>query len=276
MENRHRKGSDCVKRILVAALSAIMLFSSSMAANVTIDGKNFDGAKLIGSVTYVPIKAFCKDVSDLEVVWDGENRVANVIMDDSIVSAKIGDKFLENRERYIYSGYENVIIDNKTYVPIRSIGKILETEIGWDFATKTAVVKTGSETFLPGNEFYNQEDLYWLSKIISAESAGEKLEGKIAVGNVVLNRVKSDEYPNTIYEVIFDTKDGVQFTPVLNGTINNEPTKESVIAAKICLEDYKLSNQNILFFLNPQISTSTWVPDNRDFVMTIGRHDFYA
>ena len=100
--------------------------------------------------------------------------------------------------------------------------------------------------------------------------------GKIAVGNVVLNRVENAEYPSSVYGVIFDDKGGVQFTPVANGTIENEPSEESVMAAKICLENYKLSHHNILFFLNPQISTSTWIPDNRDFIMTIGRHDFYA
>ena len=123
---------------------------------------------------------------------------------------------------------------------------------------------------------YNDSDIYWLSRIIEAESKGEPMEGKIAVGNVVLNRVVNEEYPNSIREVIFDKENGVQFTPVANGTIYNTPTEESVMAAKICLENYKLSNRNILFFLNPEISTSTWVPDNRDFVMTIGRHDFYA
>ncbi len=265
-----------MKRFLIGALSALMLFSGSMAANVTIDGKTFDGAKLISSVTYVPVKGFSKSISDYEVVWNNENKVATVITDNSKADARIGEKFLESGGRYIYSGNENIIIDGSTYVPIRSIAKILGAEIRWDEKTKTAVVETGGEEFIPGEEFYNNDDLYWLSKIISAESAGESLEGKIAVGNVVLNRVRSDEYPNSIYEVIFDKKNGVQFTPVANGTINNEPTEESVMAAKICLENYKLSNRNILFFLNPEISTSTWVPDNRDFVMTIGRHDFYA
>lgn len=82
---------------------------------------------------------------------------------------------------------------------------------------------------------YTDEDLYWLSRIISAESQGEPLEGQIAVGNVVLNRVASDQFPNTIRAVVFDTNNGVQFEPLSNGTLYNAPTAQSVAAAKLVL-----------------------------------------
>ncbi len=270
------KGSGYMKRFIIGLLTVAMLFVSAAAANVKVDGENFAGAKLIDSVTYVPIRGFGNVMSDCEVLWDNGSRTATVTFSESLMSARIGERYLECDGRYIYSGNVNKIIDGSTYVPLRSVAKIFGAEVSWDATAKTALVKRGGEAFVSGDEFYNKDDLYWLSKIISAESAGEPLIGKIAVGNVVLNRVRNEEYPNSIYEVIFDQKDGVQFTPVANGTINNEPTEESIMAAKICLEEYRLSNHNILFFLNPQISTSTWVPDNRDFVMTIGRHDFYA
>ena len=101
------------------------------------------------------------------------------------------------------------------------------------------------------------------------------MEGQIAVGNVVLNRVRSEQFPNTIYEVIFDRAYGVQFTPTANGTIYCEPDEEAIIAAKLCLEGYTLS-EGILYFLNPALSSNFWVPNNRDYVMTIAGHDFYS
>lgn len=265
-----------MKRLIAGAISALMLFGTAYASNIKIDGKEFDEGKLIDSVTYVPIRSFSENFAKCNVMWEGETRTATVENDDVVMSARIGDGYLQAKERYIYSGNENKIIDGKTYVPIRSIAKVFGADVLWDAETRSVSVSLGEDEFLSADEFYNEDDLFWLSKIISAESAGESLEGKIAVGNVVLNRVESREYPDTIYEVIFDIKNGVQFTPVLNGTINNEATEESKIAAKICLENYRLTKENILFFLNPQISTSTWVPDNRDFVFTIGRHDFYA
>jgi N-acetylmuramoyl-L-alanine amidase len=102
---------------------------------------------------------------------------------------------------------------------------------------------------------YNADELYWLSRIIEAEAGGELLEGKIAVGNVVLNRVADKRYPNSIYGVIFDFKNGIQFTPAYTGTIYNKPSQDSIIAAKMCLEGYEIV-PGVLFFFNPRIATS--------------------
>ncbi len=101
------------------------------------------------------------------------------------------------------------------------------------------------------------------------------MKGKILVGNVVLNRVVSEEFPSTIYDVIFDCKYGVQFTPVANGTVYNEPNADSVAAAKICLDDYYISRE-ALYFLNPRIATNFWIPQNCTFIMSVGGHDFYS
>jgi N-acetylmuramoyl-L-alanine amidase len=110
--------------------------------------------------------------------------------------------------------------------------------------------------------------------IIEAEAGGEILEGKIAVGNVVLNRVADKRYPNTIYGVIFDFKNGIQFTPAYTGTIYNTPSAESIAAAKMCLEGYEIID-GVLFFFNPRIATTDWISKNRPFAGRIGLHDFY-
>lgn len=249
---------------------------STCAANVSIDGEIFSGGKLIGSVTYVPLRAFCDEVSDCDINWDANKREATVNAGEVSLSAKISDMYIESKGRYLYSGNENILINGTTYVPVRSIAKVFGAKVEWDANTRTAIIRTNSAEFESADEFYNGNDLYWLAKIISAESEGEPLLGKIAVGNVVLNRVENPEYPDNIHDVIFDTKGGVQFTPVLNGTINNTPTDESIMAAKICLEDFKVTDRDVLFFLNPTISQSFWITDNREFVMTVGKHDFYA
>ena len=100
------------------------------------------------------------------------------------------------------------------------------------------------------------------------------MKGKIAVGNVVLNRVRSSAYPGTIYGVIFDNRYGIQFAPVANGTIYNTPTVDSIIAAKICLEGYSLSS-DILYFVNPQKAPNSWIANNRPYSFTIGNHAFF-
>ncbi|MBQ2742429.1 MAG: cell wall hydrolase [Oscillospiraceae bacterium] len=265
-----------MKKILIFMLSLILLAQMSFAANVTIDGENLEGARLINSVTYVPMRTFAEAFDEVEVAWNNNTKTATVKQQEAETGATIGRGYIESRGRVLYSGNENLIIDGSTYIPVRPLAKALGASVTWDNATKTAEVRSGAEKLLSADEFYNASDLYWLAKIINAESEGESLTGKLAVGNVVLNRVESPEFPNNVYDVVFDKKGGVQFTPVANGSIHKEPGWESYLAAKICLESYKVTDKNILFFLNPAISTSTWVPNNRDFVMSVGNHDFYA
>jgi N-acetylmuramoyl-L-alanine amidase len=121
---------------------------------------------------------------------------------------------------------------------------------------------------------YSENDLYWLSRIIHAEASGEPFDGKVAVGNVVLNRVRSKNYPNTVYGVIFDKKHGVQYQPTINGAIYNSPSSESMKAAKAAVN----GNNNVgksMFFFNPKKSTSNWISKNRTYYTTIGNHKFY-
>lgn len=265
-----------IKKIAVLLMAVALLVSFATAANVTIDGERFEGARIVDSVTYVPLRAYCGEFSGNEISWDNDLRLATITSDELLAGVKIGDCYIEANGRIVYSGKENIIIDGSTYIPIRSISKVLGATVDWDNETKTAIVVRDGESFESADSFYNSSDLYWLSKIINAESEGEPLEGKIAVGNVVLNRVRNPEFPDNVYDVVFDRKGGVQFTPVANGAIYNQPNDESILAAKICLEDYNLTSREILFFLNPETSVSAWIPNNRDFVVSIGRHDFYA
>ena len=121
---------------------------------------------------------------------------------------------------------------------------------------------------------YTEEDLYWLSRIISAESRGESLLGQVAVGNVVLNRVASDRFPDTVKSVVFDRKDAVQFEPVANGTIYGEPTAQSVLAARLALNGTSVVG-GCLYFFNPAWSQGLWVRQNCVYYGTIGCHAFY-
>lgn len=156
---------------------------------------------------------------------------------------------------------------------MRVLAEALGATVDWNPATGVVSVNGGgSATTQPD---YNREDkLYWLSRIISAESRGEPLEGQIAVGNVVLNRVDSPDFPDTIYGVIFDDRWGGQFTPVRNGTIYQEPTEQSIQAAKLCLEGVNVAKDS-LYFLAPALTNNHWIMENRTHVMTIGAHWFY-
>lgn len=191
------------------------------------------------------------------------------------ISVAAGDNYITVSGRYL-GGAENLIIDGALFIPIRSIAEVYGAAVNWDDATRSVGLTTDRNyQFESGDSYYRDDEVYWLSHIISAESAGEPMTGKILVGNVVQNRVNDDNFPNTIYGVIFDSKFGVQFTPTANGTIYNKPTAESIIAAKIVLDGYTLSKE-ALYFLNPAIATSSWIIENRSYVTTVGNHDFYS
>ncbi|MBM7853970.1 N-acetylmuramoyl-L-alanine amidase [Desulfohalotomaculum tongense] len=119
------------------------------------------------------------------------------------------------------------------------------------------------------------DEVYWLARIIHAEAEAEPFVGKVAVGNVILNRVNSSKFPNTIYGVIFDKQYGrTQFSPVIDGRIYNTPGDESIKAAKAALKGYRPVG-SALYFLNPKKSQNFWIVKNRKYMTTIGKHDFY-
>lgn len=122
---------------------------------------------------------------------------------------------------------------------------------------------------------YSSDDLYWLARIIEAEAGGEPYEGKVAVGNVILNRVKSKDFPNTVYNVIFEYFGNIpQFSPVQEGTIYNTPSKDSMNAAKDAINGSKPVG-NATYFFNPKKASGSWITKNKAYVSTIGGHAFY-
>ncbi|WP_052329952.1 cell wall hydrolase [Thermicanus aegyptius] len=116
----------------------------------------------------------------------------------------------------------------------------------------------------------NQTEVMLLARLIHAEAGNQPYEGKIAVANVVLNRVKSPDFPNTIKDVIFQKG---QFTPVANKKINNTPTEEDIKAAKEALEGVVVL-EDALYFENSK-NKNNWIKKNREFITRIGEHNFY-
>lgn len=280
MEKKNKR----ISRALTFLVLFTMMFTLGVATveaaspatvTVSIDGTGFrGGVRFKEETTMVAIRAFSEAMGECEIGWNDATKTATVTAKNLTVTATAGSHYIEANGRYLYSPTAIYIEDGTMYLPIRILAKAFDATVGWNGANYSVTVTRGSGAITPGSEFYASDEVYWLSRIISAESAGQPLEGQIAVGNVVLNRVAHPGYPNTIYGVIFDRKYGTQFQPVSNGTIYRQPKAESVIAAKICLEGYTVSDK-ILFFYNPRISTSNWIGRTREFFRVIGDHWFY-
>jgi N-acetylmuramoyl-L-alanine amidase len=116
-----------------------------------------------------------------------------------------------------------------------------------------------------------EKDLF--ARLVEAEAKGESYEGKVAVATVVLNRVDSPEFPNTINDVINEVVgDAYAFSPVQNGEINKPASDEANQAVEEALTRQDRLNDSIYFY-NPEIATDKWIT-SREVVKTIGNHVF--
>lgn len=116
---------------------------------------------------------------------------------------------------------------------------------------------------------YTSSDLYLLAKCIYAEARGESYTGQVAVGAVVLNRVASSQFPNTVSGVIYQRH---AFTAVSDGQINLEPDKTAMNAAQDAMNGWD-PTYGCLYYYNPAVATSSWI-FGRQTVTTIGKHVF--
>lgn len=114
-------------------------------------------------------------------------------------------------------------------------------------------------------------DVQLLARAINGEARGEPYEGQVAVGAVILNRVKASNFPNTISGVIYQPG---AFTAVSDGQINValEDSATVVKAARDALNGWDPSGGAIYYF-NPNTATNSWIW-SRPLIKTIGKHRF--
>lgn len=116
---------------------------------------------------------------------------------------------------------------------------------------------------------YSANEIDLLARLVRAEAQSEPFSGKVAVANVVLNRVASSQFPNTIQGVIYQAG---QFSPVTNGSINRPADAESVEAVRQALNGTNHAG-GALFFYNPHTASSRWL-DSKPTLTAIGNHAF--
>lgn len=114
-------------------------------------------------------------------------------------------------------------------------------------------------------------DIQLMARAINGEARGEPYEGQVAVGAVILNRVKSSQFPNTIAGVIYQSG---AFTAVADGQINKTIAEGSTVykAAQDAMNGWDPTGGCIYYF-NPSTATNKWIW-SRPLVKTIGKHRF--
>ena len=124
------------------------------------------------------------------------------------------------------------------------------------------------------------EDYDALLRLVEAEASGEDIKGKMLVANVVLNRVKSSSFPDTVKEVIYQKENGrAQFSPVATGKIDRVSVSGETVEAVervLCGED---ESAGALYFVAPAYASAenrSWFENNLTLLFSYKGHQFYA
>lgn len=261
--------------IPAAAAASPFELAENTESSLLIDGEYAPAAVAMtrqDGVTYVALSAMAQAIDkEAQISWNGASGAVTVTTAKLSLIAEVGQVYLEANGRYIYLPDTVQMVQGRVTVPLWAVAKAFDAKIGWDSANGIVTVVRGSGGILSGDLFYNQNDLFWLSRIIYAESGNQPLEGKMAVGNVVMNRVASPIYPNSIEGVLAQKN---QFTTYKSGALaGRSPNPSSVIAAKLVLDNGIVKEtQGALYF---DSNTNSWAARNKECVAVIGNHKFY-
>ena len=197
----------------------------------------------------------------------------------AVINAKSSSKDIKLVQQKLknwgyYTGSVDGIYGSKTKAAVIKFQRNNKLSVDGIIGNKTLKAMGITESMLSGgssqtSSSISNQDLYLLAKLINAEARGESYKGQVAVGAVVLNRVKSSSFPNTISGVIYQP---YAFTCVSDGQINYSPSQSAISAAKDALNGWDPSN-GCIYYYNPKIATSKWIY-SRPTVITIGNHVF--
>ena len=185
-----------------------------------------------------------------------------------------GNEVRQIQEKLKRWGYYNGAVDgiygSKTLSAVKSFQRKNGLTVDGIAGSKTlsAMGITGSSNNSTGTNS-NSNNVTLLAKLIYGESRGEPYTGQVAVGAVIMNRVKSSSFPNTIAGVIYQKG---AFDAVSDGQINMEPDSTARKAAQDAINGWDPSYGAIYYF-NPSTATNKWIW-SRPLTVVIGKHRF--
>lgn len=230
------------------------------------------GKRMYGSITYVSLGAMSELLDPASrITWDGKN--VTVTTGALSINAQVGQLYIEANGRYLYvPELVQVSEGGQISVPLRTVAEAFGATVGYDGSTGVVTVTRGSGAIQPGDSYYNPDDLFWLSRVIFRESGNQPMEGQMAVGNVVLNRVADPVFPDTVEGVLAQKN---QFSTYASGVLAaTEPSESSIIAAKLVMDGGVVEEtKGALYF---DSGATSWAARNKRHIATIGGHKFYG
>ncbi len=193
---------------------------------------------------------------------------ANIVKGDT----KANIKAVQTRLKAL--GYYKISVDGiwgpKTRAAVKAFqkdyGLVQDGIVGSKTEKALGITLTGTSSGAGG---YSSSEMNLLARCVYAEARGEPYTGQVAIAAVVLNRVRSSKFPNTISGVIYQSG---AFTCVSDGQINYSPNSSATKAAKDAVNGWDPTN-GCLYYYNPATATSKWIWSLK-VELTIGRHSF--
>ena len=264
MRNRIARGLLCLALLLALTAPAYAL-EGYEAVEVTLNGEAVSGleAQVKSGVSYLPFGATVMLLRpDAQVVWEEGRFVASA--EDFTMSVAVGEVYLTINDRYLYiSGGVPADDDGDALVPARVLVSALGDQVVW--SGKVDLWSGGTPLTAEGKP-YDEESLDILARVIMHESGYQPFQGQLAVGSVIMNRVSSGKFPNTVKEVVCSPN---QFPGATDAT----PGANAILAARLCLE-----GANVVpgaYYFNG-VGKACWASRNKSLLYTIGGHAFYG
>lgn len=262
-------------RILLLTLIAILSISGVVFADETFVSINDtwimdDDLVIEVSDVLYGLAAGISDRMGLDYTWHDSANLLVIVVDGNYISYKLDTDLVNTNNKYENMRFNTIAVKNRLYVPLDSLAEKLGFTYTWDEDWLTVNLVSDQLTFTESEVKvfnYTEEDVLWLARIVNVEARSASLTKKIAVANVVLNRVNSDRFPNTIKEVIFQKG---QFPPAYYSYFaTSEPAESSFIAARRAMMGIIIA-ENCLFFNNRPFKNKT-----ADFYKIIEGDYFY-
>jgi N-acetylmuramoyl-L-alanine amidase len=229
------------------------------------------------------IMLFSIILSVLFIFNNEQSKEVEAFSNQVLRQGSVGEDVIELQSRLAYNGYYKSKIDGVfgwgTYWAVRNFqyqfGLPIDGIVG--SATKAMLVRatkyeksgTSGSTGTTVPSGYSQNDIQLMARAVYGEARGESYTGQVAIAAVILNRVQSASFPNTIAGVIYEPG---AFTAVADGQINltpNDTAKKAVIDA---INGWDPTG-NAIYYFNPATATSKWIW-SRPQIKQIGKHIF--
>lgn len=268
--------ADQAQAVPAAAGASVLTLAEDKDRTLTVNGQAVSSEvskTQRNGTTYVALASMAKELDlAVNVQWNASSQTVTITSGKLNLSAQVGQLYLVANGRYLYIPEGVQAVNGQVMVPLSVVTEAFGATLSWNASTGVVAVTRGSGGIQSGEQYYNSDDLFWLSRVIYAESGNQPLEGQMAVGNVILNRVSSPIFPNSILGVLSQKN---QFTTYQSGRLaNRTPNASSVIAAKLVLDGGVVEETEGAMYFDS--TPNSWASRNKTCVAVIGGHRFYA